>query len=161
MRCPAAWYREFLPCKALQADVYVLFSFVPCSPSAPPARPLLREVAFLGSPLCAPQFADGHVSFAFELGPSCDVEGRWYLDSQAPRGTVIGPMRAVVRTDRGDLPSTVGAFLRPARAAAFLRVPISDLTDRTVAIDDVWGAAGVQLASDLCEMDEPARLDRL
>ena len=158
---PIAWYREFMPCKALQADVYVLFSFVPGVTVARPHRPLLREIAFSDAPFCAPQFADGHVSFSFELGQACDVDGRWYADSGALSGTVIGPMSAVGRTERGDLPSTVGAFLRPARGAQFLRVPISALTDRTVAIDDVWGSASSRIASELCELDEAERIDRL
>jgi AraC-like DNA-binding protein len=59
------------------------------------------------------------------------------------------------------LPSTVGAFFRPARVAPFLRVAISHLTDRTVAIDDLWGTAGSRLASELCDLDEAARIDRL
>jgi AraC-like DNA-binding protein len=161
MRCPTAWYREFLPCKALQGDVYVLFSFVPGPAPARSPRPMLREVAFDGAPLCAPQFADGHVSLSFDLGLVCDSCGRWHVDSQAARGTIIGPMGAVGRTDRVDLPSTVGAFLRPARAADFLRIPISDLTDRTAAIDDVWGPCGLRLSSELCDLDEAARIDRL
>lgn len=161
MRSPIAWYREFLPCKALQADVYVFFSFVPGATLARPHRPLLREIAFGDAPLCAPQFADGHVSFAFELGQTCDGDGRWYVDSGALRGTVIGPMSAVGRTEGGDLPGTVGAFFRPARVAPFLRLAISDLTDRTVAIDDVWGTAASRLATELCDLDEAARIDRL
>jgi AraC-like DNA-binding protein len=162
MRPPIAWYREFPPCKALQADVYAFFSFVPAPAPPPPQRPLLREIAFEDPLLCAPQFADGHVSFSFELGQTCDVDGRWSVDSQARQGTVIGPLREVGRTRGFDLlPATIGVFLRPARAAPFLRVAISDLTDRTVAIDDIWGTAGSRLQSELCELDEAGRIERL
>jgi AraC-like DNA-binding protein len=161
VRSPIAWYREFLPCIALQADVYAIFSFVPGAHVSRPHRPLLREIAFDGAPFCAPQFADGHVSLTFELGHTCDVNGRWSADSQPPRGTVIGPMSAVGRTERVELPATIGAFFRPGRVAPFLRVPIADLTDCTVAIDDVWGTASLRLPSELCEMDEAARIDRL
>jgi AraC-like DNA-binding protein len=101
------------------------------------------------------------VSFSFELGQTCDVDGHWYVDSRAQRGTVIGPLREVGRTRGFDLPQTVGVFFRPARAAPFLRVAISHLTDRTVAIDDVWGTAGSRLPSELCELDEARRIDRL
>ena len=174
MRPPLAWYREFLPCTALQGDVYAFFSFVPDALVSRPHRPLrlgasrcaqgralLREIAFVDAPLCAPQFADGHVSVTFELGQTCDVNGRWYVDAGALRGTIVGPMSAVGRIERGDLPATVGAFFRPARVAPFLRVPISDLTDCTATIDDVWGTASSRLAGELCEMDEAARIDRL
>ena len=161
VQSPIAWYREFLPCKALQADVYAFFSFVPGP--MPPAthRPLLREIAFIDPALCAPQFADGHVSFSFELGHTCDAGGRWYGDSRAMRATVIGPLREVGRMRGFDLPQTVGVFFRPARAAPFLGVAISDLTDRTVGIDDVWGMAGLRLPGELCELDEAGRIDRL
>jgi AraC-like DNA-binding protein len=160
VRSPIAWYREFAPSTALQADVYAFFSFVP-QRTPPPHRPLLREIAFHDPALCAPQFADAHVSFSFELGQTCDADGRWYVDSRALRGTVIGPLRQVGRTRGLELPQTVGVFFRPARAGAFLRVPISDLTDQTVAIDDVWGASASRLQSELCELDEAARIDRL
>lgn len=161
MQSPCAWYREFVPCPALQPDVYALFSFVPGSTTARPRRPLLREIAFADAPLCAPQFADGHVSFMFELGQTCDRDGRWRVDSRALRGTVIGPLRAVGRTVGGDLPSTVGAFFRPARVAPFLGVAISDLTDRALSLEDVWGSPASRVASDLCELDETARVDRV
>jgi len=174
VRSPTAWYREFLPCTALQGDVYAFFSFVPAAPPASPhrslrlgasrlaqGRPLLREIAFVDAPLCAPQFADGHVSVTFELGQMCDVNGCWYVDSGALQGTVVGPMSAVGRIERGDLPATVGAFFRPARVAPFLRVPISDLTDCTAAIDDVCGTGSSRLPAELCDLDEAARIDRL
>ena len=161
MSHPVAWYRECLPCKALQADVYVLFSFVPgATTPARALRPVLRDIAFGDAPLCAPQFGDGHVSFTCELGQVCDPDGRWRVDSRALRGTIVGPLCAVGRTERGDLPSTVGAFFRPARVAPFLGVPISDLTDRAIAIDDVWGTVSARLPSELCELDEAERIDR-
>ena len=161
MRSPVARYREFAPCAALRPDVYAFFSFVPEPTPLPADRTLLREIPFTDTTLCAPQFADGHVSFSFELGQTCGVDGRWYMDSRAQRGTVIGPLREVGRTRGFELPATVGVFFRPARAAPFLGVAISDLTDLTVAIDDVWGTAASRLPSELCELDEAARLDRL
>jgi AraC-like DNA-binding protein len=54
----------------------------------------------------------------------------------------------------------VGAYFRPARVAPFLRVPISDLTDQAIAMDEVWGTSGSRLVSELCELDEARRLDR-
>ena len=161
MAHPIAWYREFVPCKALQADVYALFSFVPGAIRTPPHRPLLREIAFGDATFCSPQFADGHVSFVFELGQTCDVDGRWCVDSLALRGTIIGPMTGVGRTEGGDRPEMVGVYFRPTRVAPFLRVAISDLTDKAIAIDDLWGTAGSRLPSELSDFDEAARLDRL
>ena len=158
---PIAWYREFVPCRALQADVYSLFSFVPGAARARPCRPLRREIAFVAPALCAPQFADGHVSLVFELGQAFDVDGRWHIDSRLLRATVTGPLSAVGRTERGDLPETIGVFFRPGRAAPFLRAAISDLTDRTIAVEDVWGTAASRLPHQLWELDEAARIDVL
>ena len=157
---PVAWYREFVPCKALQAHVYAIFSFVPGLTPPPPHRPLLRAVAFADATFCSPQFADGHVSMVFELGRTCDANCRWFHDSSGLRGTVIGPMSGVGRTEGGDRPEMVGAYFRPARVAPFLRVTISDLTDKAVAIGDLWGTSGSRFVGELCELDEAARIDR-
>ena len=158
---PVASYREFVPCPALQPHVYALFSFVPGSTPPPRDRPLLREVAFNTAAFCSPQFADGHVSMVFELGRTCDARGRWHADSICGRGTVLGPMSHVGRTEGSERPEMVGAYFRPAVAALFLRVAIADLTDHAIAIGDIWGAAGARLVSELCELDEASRIDRL
>jgi AraC-like DNA-binding protein len=156
---PVAWYREFAPCKALQAHVSAIFSFVP-GPTPPAPRPLLRAVAFADATFCSPQLADGHVSMVFELGRTCDATCRWFEDSNALRGTVIGPMSGVGRTEGTDRPAMVGAYFRPARVAPFLGITISNLTDRAVAIDDLWGTSGSRLVGGLCELDEAGRIDR-
>lgn len=161
MRPPVARYREFLPCEALRADVYALFSFAPGMALTSPPRRLLREVAFQDGIVCAPQLADGQVSIRFELGRTCDAEGRWRADSNAIGGTVIGPMRKVGRTGALDLSETVGAYFRPGRAAHFFDSPVSDLTDAAVALGDIWGGCGVQLASAVADLTELARIERV
>ena len=158
---PIAWYREFAPCQALQADVYTFFSFVPGPALAPPHRPLLREVAFRDATFCSPQFADGHVSVVFELGRTCDAAGRWCADSSGLRGTAIGPMTGVGRTEGGDRPEMVGVYFRPARVAPFLRAAISDLRDKAVGIDDLWGTRASRIAAELGELDEAGRIGYL
>jgi AraC-like DNA-binding protein len=119
------------------------------------------EIPFRDPTFCSPQFADGHVSMLFELGHTCCADGRWRSDGAAPRGSVTGPMSEVGRTKGSDRPDMIGVYFRPGRAAAFLRAAMSDLTDRTVAIDDVWGTNGVRLAEELAGLDETGRLDRL
>jgi AraC-like DNA-binding protein len=119
------------------------------------------EIPFHDPTFCSPQFADGHVSMLFELGHTCGVDGRWRSDGSAPRGSVTGPMTAVGRTKGSDRPDMIGVYFRPGRAAAFLRAAMTDLTDRTVAIDDVWGANGVRLAEELSDLDEAGRINRL
>jgi len=157
---PIAWYREFVPCEALHADVYAIFSFVPGSSSPPAHRAMRCEIPFRDPTFCSPQFADGHVSMLFELGHTCGVDGCWRSDA-ALHGSVTGPMSEVGRTTGRDRPDMIGVYFRPGRAAAFLSAAMPDLTDRSVAIDDVWGTAGLRLAEDLADLDEAARIDRL
>ena len=158
---PFAWYREFVPCEALRADVYALFSFVPGPALAPASCSVLREVAFRKTIVCAPQFADGQVSIRFEVGQTCDVEGRWRADSNAFGETVIGPMSGVGRTDGLDFSETVGAYFRPGCASRFFDIPLSDLADTAVAVGDVWGTGGSRLSSYLADLNEAGRIDRV
>jgi AraC-like DNA-binding protein len=161
VQSPFAWYREFVPCEALRADVYAFFSFVPGPALASPSRSLLREVAFRKAIVCAPQFADGHVSIRFEVGQTCDVEGRWRADPNAFGDTVIGPLSGVGRTDGLDLSETVGAYFRPGRASRFFDIPLSDLADTAVAVGGIWGTRGSPLSSELADLNEAARIDRV
>jgi hypothetical protein len=101
---PIAWYREYVPCEALRADVYTLFSFVGGAMPAQSQRWLVREIPFHEATFCSPQFADGHVSLVYELGHTCDTDGLWRPDALALRGTVTGPMSGVGRTDGNDRP---------------------------------------------------------
>jgi AraC-like DNA-binding protein len=157
---PVGWYREFVPCEALRADVYALFSFVPGTVFPPLSRPLLRTVAFRDASLCAPQFADAHASIVFELGRVCDRDGRWRDDSNCVSATVIGPMSGVGRTGRVDLPVAVGAYFRPARVAPLFGA-VPELIDRAVPLADLWGTRGSRVVDDLCDLDEAARLERM
>jgi len=158
---PIAWYREFVPCQALHADVYAIFSFVPGWSSPPRDRSLRCEIPFRDPTFCSPQFADGNVSMLFELGHACGVDGCWRIDAPGPRGSVTGPMSEVGRTNGSERPDMIGVYFRPGCAARFLRAAMSDLADRTVAIDDVWGKNGAWLAEELSELDEADRINRL
>src|SRR5262245_48386381 len=158
---PLAWYREFVPCRALHADIYAIFSFVPGSSSPPQDRSLRCDIPFRDPTFCSRQFADGHVSMLFELGHTCGVDGKWRSEASGPCGSVTGPMSEVGRTTGSERPDMIGVYFRPGRAAAFLRMAMSDLKDRTVAIDDVWGKNGARLAEQLSEFDEAGRVNRL
>jgi AraC-like DNA-binding protein len=158
---PFAWYREFVPCEALRADVYALFSFVPGPALAPASRLLVREVAFRHTIECAPQFADGQVSIRFEVGQTCGVDGSWRADANAFGDTVIGPMSGVGRTGGLELSETVGAWFRPGGASRFFDIPLSDLADTAVAVGDIWKTRGSPPSSTLADLDEAARIDRV
>jgi AraC-like DNA-binding protein len=143
---------------ALRADVYAFFSFTP-EPLPVTRRVVLREVAFHDATFCSPQFADGHVSLVFELGRICDGN-RWSTDPRR-RGTVIGPMRHVGRMEGSEQPEMLGVYFRPARVAPLFRIAISDITDKSVGTDELWGSDESRVFEELQELDEMGRIDRL
>jgi AraC-like DNA-binding protein len=157
-----AAYRELAPCEALRGHVYAFFSFVPADAITATNRLVLREALFAaGDSFCAPLLADGNISIVLALGRVCDSEGRWHDRPPGPGSEVIGPMTAVGAHSPQERPEMVGVYFRAAQAWPFLHMPISELTDRIVGVDDVWRAAGAQLRVDLEDRDEAARVDRL
>jgi AraC-like DNA-binding protein len=55
-----------------------------------------------------------------------------------------------------------GVYFHPAQASGFTQVPACELTDRIVALEDLWGAAGSELPAELGDANtEAARIDRL
>lgn len=73
----AVRYREFRPCGALLASVRALFSFSePIEEST--NRPVTLEVKFRsGERVCAPTFADAHVSIVFSFVRHYCPDGVW------------------------------------------------------------------------------------
>jgi AraC-like DNA-binding protein len=157
-----ACYREFEPQPALQGRVRALFSFSSRLEPASPRRRMLCEFLFgPGDRFTSPPFADGSSSLVFDLGQSLSIAGVWHQNAGA-RGVVIGAMSGVDASQRGELPAMVGAYLHPAQVASFAHVSAADLTDRVVAVDDLWsGTEARELAAELTMLDETERLDRL
>jgi AraC-like DNA-binding protein len=48
----------------------------------------------------------------------------------------------------------VGLYLGASGAARFTGVPAQELTDRIVALEDLWGPSASAVAANLCELDE-------
>ena len=65
--------------------------------------------------------------------------------------SVVGAMTVERRFDLVEHACTLGIRFRPAMAVSFLRVPASELTDRTVPLDTFWGRAARELESRLAE----------
>ncbi|MGE0448485.1 MAG: helix-turn-helix domain-containing protein [Vicinamibacterales bacterium] len=101
------------------------------------------------------------MSIRFELGHTCDAEGRWRVDLRAVGDTVVGPMSRVGRTGGLDLAETVGAYIRPGCASHFFDVPLSELLDSAVPLGDVWRTDGSSFSNTLAELNEAARITRL
>lgn len=157
-----ACYREFTPCKALREYIRAFFSFAPPTEKDPAGRPIEREVLFgKHDSFCSPLFADGHVSMVFSLGRACPLDGVWYGSSVEPNGKVIGAMSVVGPASVGERPEMVGVYFHAARVFPLLHLPASELTDRIVALEDLWGSAGSDVPAELSETHEASRVDLL
>ena len=159
---PAVYYREFAPCEALREHVRAFISFTPPMERPSGGRPLLREVHLSERDLfCPHSFADAHISLVFSFERAWVCGSHWQHASSAPHGTVVGPMSAAGTAPLDTRPETVGVFLRAGRARAFLDIPPAELTDRIVALDDLWGTAAADFSAKLAADREEARIDRL
>jgi AraC-like DNA-binding protein len=157
-----ARYREFAPCKALREDVRAFFSFGPWTNESPPRRPVTLEVLFFETDsFCSPLFADGHVSIVFNFERACPVGGFWHQCPARPSGTVIGPMSVVGPPSGGERSEMVGVYFHAAGASACIGIPASALRDGIVDLENLWGAAGAELATEIHDLTGPARIDRL
>ena len=152
----AGCYREFAPPRALAAHVRGLFSFTSRAEPVAPGRRVTLEIQFsAGDVHRSPMFADGHSSLVFDLGPSLRAEE----SAHDVHGTFIGAMRRVTADHRHELPPMVGVFFRPAQASAFTHLPSDELTDRLVAVQELWGPDALDLCEQLATSNESQRLD--
>jgi AraC-like DNA-binding protein len=155
----AARYREFAPCPALQEHVRVLFRFTVGSGELPEGRPAIRDIVLReGEPFWSTLFADGHVSLVTNSGDGYKIDGLW--EPRTARPHAIGAMSRYHATAYGGRLAQVGAWLRPGQARALTGVAASELTDRIVALEDLWGRSGRELPTQI-EWLEAALLRRL
>jgi AraC-like DNA-binding protein len=157
-----ACYREFAPHPALQRHVRAFFTFTPQADEIAADRSIKQEVLFRnGDSFSSPLFADGHVSMVFDLGMKCRADGVWRRDPAGPRGHVIGAMSKVGPTSDGDRPEMLGIYFQPGQVFPFVQVPATELTNRILPLEELWGAAGMTMVSELSEANAIARIDRL
>jgi AraC-like DNA-binding protein len=132
-------YREYAPCEALREYIRAFFTFTSLPSDRAARRLVTREILFdPNDPFCGPLFADGDGSIVFSFGTGYRVDGLWNPGPSGPRGHVIGPILAGRTAWPGERFDTFGAYFRPAQARLF--VPAGELTDRIVALEDVWSA---------------------
>jgi AraC-like DNA-binding protein len=156
-----AVYREFAPHAALQPYIRAIFSFIPGAENRRPSRTRTSEfLAFGGDATCPPVLADGHASLVFTLGEICHADGRWRAAPVRYTGHVAG---AVTHADSSavERPSMIGAYFRAGGLAAFTNLPVDELTDRAVGVEDVLGPASANVAARLAEASEAVRIDVL
>lgn len=112
-------YREHAPPPSLASRVECFWSIR----AAPGAAP--RESRIL---------PDGCMDVLFTLGDAPHPNGR---------SIAVGAMQTAAMVRSAGRVDTVGVRFRPGGAAAFLRLPASELTDTTVALSELWrGEAG-------------------
>lgn len=101
---------------------------------------------------------------------------RWDLRGQAPYESATLPfpsVHAVIETDRADVWGVVtgrftrklegegrafGMKFRPAAFRAFVDRPVSELTDRTFPLEELFGSAGTNLVGDLNSIDDDSQM---
>lgn len=74
--------------------------------------------------------------------------------------TVAGPDRHAVVETIAPGSAVVGLRFRPAAAVHWLRLPMSDLVDRRVSLEDIWGADARRLADWVCGAATSAEIAR-
>jgi AraC-like DNA-binding protein len=156
-----AVYREFAPHAALQPYIRAVFSFIPGAEDGLLSRTRASEfLAFGGDATCPPVLADGHASLSFTLGEVCHADGRWRAAPARYSGHIVG---AVTHADLSEVerPSMIGAYFRAGGLAAFTSVPVDELTDRVVPVQDVLGPAAANVEARLAEASEAVRIDAL
>lgn len=79
-----------------------------------------------------------------------DARGQWFGGA-----IVSGTQSRYVVLDAADEAAVVGVHFRPGGAAALLGMPLNELTDRHVNLEDVWGAQANGLREQLLEADSP------
>jgi AraC-like DNA-binding protein len=159
---PVACYREFAPREDLAEYVRAFFTFGPPADAGGSAtRRFTRQILFGdGDTFVAPSFADANPSLVVNLGLRCGADGVW-ANADPPHANLLGPMTAVGAPPPRGHAVMVGVYFQPARALPFTRMPLRELTDRILSLDDLWGPTGADLPAAMDAMSEAARIDRL
>jgi len=142
-----ARYREYLPSPPLRASVRAFFTF-----TAGASRG--------DDPLWSNLIADAHASLICCLGGTYSIEGLWRPSRPHPH--IIGPMTQAHRT-RPEQPFTqIGAYFTATGARDVLQLPLSEITGRVVAFEDLCSPAAHDLEARMqeCESD-PERIRAL
>ncbi len=137
-----------------------LYSFCEANEQAAD-RPIFWELKFRsGERFCAPSFADGRASIVFDFEAEYCSEGFWRPCAVHSTGVLVGP------TTTPGLPlvpgrqRSIGVYLRAGSTLA--GVPLDDIEDCAIPLEDAWGPEARQLWEDLNTISgESARLARL
>jgi AraC-like DNA-binding protein len=144
-----ARYREYAPSAPLQTSVRAIFTFAVSrevgnwSQTQGEPRYNLEVAGRRGDPLWSNLFADAHASLVCCVGGTYSIEDLWY--PARPLSHIIGPMGHSRRTTPGASFTQVGAYFTPTGVGDFLGLPVHELTNSVVALEDLWGAEALKL----------------
>lgn len=110
-----------------------------------------QRAAGAGRPARPSRLPDGAIDLVF------DLTARRSQDASRLVGTMTRPLLL----PRAAVVDFLGVRFRPGRAAAFLRVDASELTDRLIELSQLWGRGGVRLAERLAARRGPRARIRL
>jgi len=124
-------YTEYAPSQTLRPFVECFWTRELALPSARKARP--------GAPEVHRVLPDGCIDVVLSFSGRTD---------EPESAMVVGTMTKALVLNAAESPECfVGVRFRPAKAAAFLSLPASEITDLHVSLDDVWrDAADVRAA---------------
>jgi AraC-like DNA-binding protein len=100
---------------------------------------------------------DGCPELIVQLGDPFAVAAGPVVQAQ-PRALLVGALSAPLRLRALGRVHTVGVRFRPGGLARFLRQPQHELTDQGVALGDVFGPEGGELAERIAEAPDPRAL---
>ena len=130
-----------------------------------PGPPLSQHISYLGywkhtgpAPHRSTALPRGALTIVIELSgrEQLDFAAVGHSPLQVPSSFVTGAGTTsyVTQIDPGQTVMTV--HFRPAGARAFLGIPLGDLQDRCVGIDDIWGGPSRTLREQLTETTSAA-----
>ena len=138
-------YREFSPPPELAQHIRLIWQFeAPAHAGAEPEPQSLQRIV-----------PDGHPELILHFGDpysEVDADGNATRQAQALfAGQLTGPLLLQAGAHTGVL----GVRFRPAAARAFFGVPMQELTDRRIALVDLWGESAAQGILGLATKSEP------
>jgi AraC-like DNA-binding protein len=73
-----------------------------------------------------------------------------------PKAFLVGPLTSCFFVEPVGAVSTMGIRFRPGGLARFLPIEAAQITDRQIALEDLWGREGRRLEERLCEAGDDA-----
>lgn len=156
MASATARYREYSPSASLKTSVRAIFIFTVGGEGgngslADRERHYTLEVTRRrGDPFWSNLFADAHASLVCCIGGTYSIENLWR--PSRPVCHIIGPMSRSHSTTPGTFLIQVGAYFTVSGARDFINLPLHELTNKVVALEDLWGGEATRLQQRIGEL---------